>query len=330
MKKRFKNFFKRIIIVIINFLKKNWHNILGGSLIQLVTLFISLNYTISDKALVILGFIFMFIGITLSEKIKQLFLFRSFYSILEKIGEILKQYKENGKNFLTYLNFTIKQDINSTLDEVLEMFDNHVVELSIKKYENIIKNLILVVSKKKLKKVSIIGSCFILPHTFNVNCEYAKMWINIKEGILKYLDESSNCERILGNHEKKVVLDSISKDPDKFVDFCKWHINTGFKLFIFNGSLNNQLQDYGLILNDFVLFPEIDLGVGGKISIDEKNKQFVENNFPETIIENSRFINGILFKKYLKRYNEIKSDQKCKEVDLEKTILTKTLKYKNV
>ena len=245
----------------------------------------------------------------------------------EQLIKIKKLSKKHGRCAEKIINRVIDREFKPKYIEIDSFLQ--IEETTFIQYIIIIEEIIKYIKEdKKIRDLCIFGSCFTLPHTFDINSAYARTWLDIYAEISKFPSENINCERILGNHQKKVLFSSINNNIDNFISFCSWHLKTGFKLLIFDGSLNAEIDKRNLHLNDFALFPKLKLGIGSLINKEEKNKSLSdrgEKNRTSFLSNKS----SPKFAEYYKFYLTIKKDSKCKLVNLNESINQRKLVYEN-
>ncbi len=282
----YKKLFKKLTEKIRKIWPHVWPHITGGGILLLSSIVITSKVHMANVFnKVIIDLSALVFGILLSEFIVFLSANRRIYPIVKADRKLMANAAKKGK--LIYL--WEKKVITKYHVDMHVRFENLLtrgLDMSLYEYEDLLKSFVEVMKEQNVSKICIKGTCLILPNLFDKNRDYAQIWYRFKEEF-----QSLDCEwvRVLCNHDKNILLESIRNNSDKFEEFCNWNIETGFDLYIYGGNYDDMRREMSLPINDFVILNNL-IVIGGEVSKLEKMK----SSEPEKmIISKSSVVYGV-------------------------------------
>lgn len=304
-----------------NFLRKHWHNIVGGVIFSAISLIISLHFpwpVIVQAVVTIVGIV---CGLLIAENIQNLLYFRRCRILAKMDKKLLDEAAPKGKRIYLLEKEVLKYYHQKFVHEFHDLFQSG-TNMSIIDYEKLLEIFIRTIENLDLPEIQLKTSCLILPSNFDIESDYANMWFRVCED---YLNKTkAKLVRILCNHKKDNLVEAILNFPEKFKDFCSWNKRTGFHLFFYKGNYDNWRRNASLPINDFGILNDIVL-IGGEVSEEEKlfksNPDKLERKDSSRVIEKETMsISRIQLSYDVERYNDfldrILHDNRCMEVDL--------------
>jgi len=251
------------------------------------------------------------IGVLIAENIVFLIRNKRIYPIVKTIRNIINQAAKKEKVNYEIEKKLLEDEIKDTIYIHSQLYTATGNNLTLYKYERLIKTILEKGIFLSSGQNSILGTCLILPNKFEESGEYAEMWYNLK---YTYDQLNYSLKRILCDHNKTNLLNSIKDHKQKFVNFCTWNHQTKFELYVFGGKYDIARRNSNLPYNDFVIMNN-SIVVGGYITQQEKMRR--KKNLGGMIITKSS-IDENQIERYAKLFNQIIDNSRlCKKVKVE-------------
>jgi hypothetical protein len=286
--------------------------VVGGLIGSFIPIVIIIEFHISYFSKALIELFGLAVGIILSKNIEFLIRVRKAYPIIRNDIKLLEKAEKHDPDI-----FLLEKKIISLQHSMMEnhlerLFSAH-AEMSLHYYEELLKFIIEVAQENNATKMSIRGTCLILPNQFNTDSPYANIWRRLK----KKVDEagshfSCTYERILCDHKKENLIAAIKSHKENFERFCEWNLTTGFDLFIYRGEYDFLRSQRKLPFNDFLIYND-KIILGGDVTENEKTSPKKES---EKFTITKSGLNYTRANNFLEFFNELKDDSQCKKINL--------------
>lgn len=250
-----------------DFLKRKRYDLVGIAVGFIVSLFLSINLSQGPVVTILTSIIGGFAGWLVQKNIEHLWYYKKCKFLTAKDKEIIDKVVTKGRS-LSVLERKIFKHYHGKYETIIENLFGQGVSMPLSDYEEILSFIIDAIANLETHRAFVRGTCLILPTMFDPYSKYANIWRSVSE---KFKDKGIETIfiRLLCDHKRENLLNSIKECPDKFKTFCEWNKETNFDLFVYRGDDFEQTRIEKELINDFMIFDNT-ATVGGIIAEEQK------------------------------------------------------------